>query len=345
MARLSVAERDALWSVEQVCGQDLESRVLRTQIVRQLGRVVPYDAYCFATVDPWTLLLTDDVSEGLPPDSGAVATHNEYLVADVDKFADLARSQQRVGILGRSTGGEPERSHRFRTVLPLIEAKDEMRVVFLADRQCWGAISLFRGHARPGFTAHDAQLARAVSRTVAVALRRAAARPRLPEGPRPAGPGVMVLDGRGDMLVSNDSARRWMDELSPQRMAVHEVAAASRAGRGTESFLRVRSRTGQWLSLWGSALDGGEPGSVTVVIQPASTSEIARLLTLAYALSPREQEVLQSVIAGTPAPLIATELQVSVHTVQSHLKSLFAKVGVTGRGQLVAQVIGEVRGL
>ncbi|MFI2362416.1 helix-turn-helix transcriptional regulator [Promicromonospora sp. NPDC019610] len=333
-----------LRSIEQVCEQDLDSRTLRSQIVRRLGRVIPHDAYCFATVDPWTLLVADDVSEGLPPDGGAVATHNEYLVADVDKFADLARSQQPVGILGLSTGGEPERSHRFRTVLPLIGAKDEMRVVFVVDRQCWGAISLFRGHDGPGFTARDAQLARAVSRTVAVALRRAAARPRPSGGPRPAGPGVMVLDGRGEMLSSNEAARRWMEQLSPQRMAVHEVAAASRAGRGSEAYLRVRSRTGQWLSLWGSVLDGGEPGRVSVVVQPAPTSEIARLLTLAYALSPREQQVLQSVIAGTSAPLIATELQVSVHTVQSHLKSLFAKVGVSGRGQLVAQVVGEIYG-
>lgn len=345
MVRLSVAERDALSSVEQVCGQDLESRVLRTQIVHRLGRVIPYDAYCFATIDPWTLLLADDVSEGLPPDGGAVATHNEYLVADVDKFADLARSQQPVGILGRSTGGEPDRSHRFRTVLQLIEAKDEMRVVFLADRQCWGALSLFRGHTSPVFTPRDAQLARAVSRTVAVALRRAAARPRVPEGPHPAGPGVLMLDDRDETIASNEAARRWLDQMSPQRMAVHEVAAASRAGRGTESSLRVRSRTGQWLSLWGSALDGGAPGRVSVVIQPAPTSDIARLLTLAYALSPREQQVLRSVVAGTPAPLIANELQVSVHTVQSHLKSLFAKAGVSGRGQLVAQVVGEIYGL
>ncbi len=342
MVQLSLAERDVVRSVEQVCGLDLDSRTLRTRIMGRLARAVPYDAYCFATIDPWTLLLTDEVSEGVPPDGGSAATHNEYLVADVDKFADLARSQRPVGILGRSTGGEPDRSHRFRTVLPMVEAKDEMRVVFLVDRQCWGALSLFRGHAGADFTPRDAHVARAVSRTVAAALRRAAARPRVAAGPHPAGPGVLMLDDQGATLASNEAAQRWLDELSPHRMAVHEVAAASRAGRGAEAYLRVRSRTGQWLSLWGSALDGGAPGSVSVVIQPATTSDVARLLTLAYALSPREQQVLQAVIAGTSAPAIATGLRVSVHTVESHLKSLFAKVGVSGRGQLVAHVVGQV---
>jgi hypothetical protein len=84
------------------------------------------------------------VSKGISPGGGSVATNNEYLVDDVDKFAELARSERPVGILGHSTGGEPERSHRFRTLLPMIDAKDEMRIVFLADRQCWGALSLFR---------------------------------------------------------------------------------------------------------------------------------------------------------------------------------------------------------
>jgi DNA-binding CsgD family transcriptional regulator len=69
------------------------------------------------------------------------------------------------------------------------------------------------------------------------------------------------------------------------------------------------------------------------------------MLTLAYALIPREQQVLQCVIAGTPTPAIAVELQISTHTVQSHLKSLFGKFGVSSRGQLVSQVVGEIYGI
>ncbi|MBB5917631.1 DNA-binding CsgD family transcriptional regulator [Nocardia transvalensis] len=343
---MSVTERDALHSVERACGLDLESRTLRTEIVSRLGRVIPHDAYCFATTDPWTLLLTDEVSGGIPPGGGSVATHNEYLVDDVDKFADLARSQRSVGMLNHSTGGEPERSHRFRTVLPIIDAQDEMRIVFLADRQCWGALSLFRGHNRPCFTPHDANLAEAISRSVAVALRRAAGRPGTSLGATPGNPGVLMLDHRGGITASNEAAKQWLDELSPHQMALHEVASASRAGHGAKSYLRVRSRTGQWLSLWGSAMDGGaDDDSVSVVIQPAPTSDIARLLALVYALSPREQQMLQCVIAGASTPAIAAELQVSAHTVQSHLKSLFAKVGVSSRGQLVSQVVGEIYGL
>ncbi|MEV5412288.1 helix-turn-helix transcriptional regulator [Thermopolyspora sp. NPDC052614] len=124
-------------------------------------------------------------------------------------------------------------------------------------------------------------------------------------------------------------------------MALHEVATAARAGHGPRAHAMVRSHTGRWLSLWGSLLDGDEEGNVSVVIQPAPASEISKLLMLAYALTPREQEVLQQVIAGTPSAGIAAELHISPSTVQDHLKSIFSKVGVRSRGQLVSHVLGE----
>ncbi|GAB7044512.1 MULTISPECIES: LuxR C-terminal-related transcriptional regulator [Catenuloplanes] len=341
MTRMSVRERDALHGVERACALDLDSRSLRRELAARLSRVVGYDAYCFAAVDPWTLLLADEVSAGMPPDGGAAATHNEYLVDDVDKFAELARTRRTVGILGHSTGGEPDRSHRFRTLLPMIDARDEMRVVFLADGHCWGAISLFRGWRRPPFTPHEGTLVRAVARSIATALRRAAGRTGTPApADTPSGPGVLLLDPRGRTVASNESARRWLEELSPLRMGLHEVAAASRAG--AESYLRVRTRTGRWLSLSGSTMDGDAAGTVSIVVQPAPTSDIARMLALAYALSPREQEVLRSVVAGVPSAAIATGLRVSAHTVDGHLKSLFAKFGVGSRGQLVGRVVGDV---
>lgn len=341
MARLSVRERDALLGVERACARDLDSRSLRRELAARLSRVTGFDAYCFATTDPGTLLLTDEVSEGVPADGGPAATHNEYLVDDVDKFAELARSGRTVGVLGHSTGGAPERSHRFRTILPMIDAHDEMRAVFLADGRCWGAISLFRGAGRPGFTPHEATLVRSVAGTIAVALRRAAGRPGTPApAGDPSGPGVLMLDAHDGTVAANEAARRWLDELSPLRIGVHEVAASSRAAG--ESYLRVRSRTGRWLALRGSTMDGAGRDTVSIVIQPAPASDIVRMLALAHALSPREQEVLRSVIAGVPNAAIAAGLHVSAHTVESHLRSLTAKFGAGSRAQLIGRVVSEI---
>ncbi|WP_051745122.1 LuxR C-terminal-related transcriptional regulator [Streptomyces yerevanensis] len=308
-------------------------------MVARLGEDVAYDAFCFGAVDPWTLLVSDDVSEGIPPGSAQLASHNEYLVADVDKFADLARTGRTVGILSHSVGGDLPRSARFRTVLPVIEAQHELRAVFVADGECWGALALFRRGGRADFTPREAALLRALSRPVAVALRRACvnAAPLAPQVP--AGPGVLVLDGEGRTLVANETARHWLDEIGP--LAPHEVAAAARAGRGEEAYLRVRSRRGRWLSLWGSPLDGDPHRGASVVIQPAPASGITGMLALAYGLTVREREILEQVISGQPSTAIASALSVSPYTVQDHVKSLFAKFGVRSRGQLVARALGH----
>lgn len=341
MARLSVVRREAVRDIMAICRLDLDSRTLRARIAARLRRVIPQDAFCFGTMDPWTLLITDEVSEGIPSAAAGPAAHNEYLVPDVDKFAVLARSRDTTAILSRSTGGHLSGSHRFRTVLPVIDARHEMRAVFVADGGCWGGLAMFRNGGRPDFTQHDADLVRAVSVPVAAALRRAACRPGAGVGVAtdPEGPGVLILDGGDEVLVANDAARRSLDELSPHRMAVHEVAAAARAG--ARPHARVRSRTGRWLSLWGSTLDGAGDRNVSVVIQTAPASEISQLLMLAYALTPRERDVLQRVIAGIPSAGIAADLHISSGTVQDHLKSIFAKVGVRSRGRLVSHVLGE----
>ncbi|MGI5195744.1 response regulator transcription factor [Streptomyces sp. CA-288835] len=325
--------------IERICRLGLDSQTLRSRVAARLGEDVPYDAYCFGAIDPWTLLVSDDVSEGIPPGSAQLASHNEYLVADVDKFADLARTGRTVGILSDSVGGDLPRSARFRTVLPVIEAQHELRAVFVADGECWGALALFRRGGRADFTPREAALLRAMSRPVAVALRRACvdATPLAPQAP--AGPGVLVLDAEGRTLVANETARHWLDEIGP--LAPYEVAAAARAGRGEEAYLRVRSRTGRWLSLWGSPLDGDPHSGASVVIQPAPASGITGMLALAYGLTVREREILEQVISGRSSTGIASALSVSPYTVQDHVKSLFAKFGVRSRGQLVARALGH----
>jgi DNA-binding CsgD family transcriptional regulator len=341
--RLSVTQREAVRDIVAICSLDVDARTLRTKIAERLRRVISQDAFCFGTIDPWTLLVTDEVSDGIPSAAAAPAARNEYLVADVDKFAVLARSRRTVAILSQSTGGNPGVSHRFRSVLPILDARHEMRAVFVADGRCWGAVAMFRNGGRPDFTHGDADLVQAISGPVAVALRRAASRRGAAVGVStdPGGPGVLIVDQGGGVLAANEAGRLRLDELSPHRMAVHEVAAAARAGHDSRAHARVRSPTGRWLSLWGSPFDGGHEGDVSVVIQTAPTSEISQLLMLAYALSPRERDVLQRVIAGIPSTGIAAELHISPSTVQDHLKSIFAKVGVRSRGQLVSHILGE----
>jgi len=60
-------------------------------------------------------------------------------------------------------------------------------------------------------------------------------------------------------------------------------------------------------------------------------------------LSPREREVLALLAAGRPATRIASELELSVHTVRDHLKSIRSKLGV--QSQLDAVLAADRLGL
>jgi DNA-binding CsgD family transcriptional regulator len=227
---------------------------------------------------------------------------------------------------------------------------------------------MLRTNQRTDFTQCDADLLQAVSTPVAVALRRAARRPGAGAGVTfdAAAAGVLILDRQDQVVSVNDAARLWLDEFgcaNPTKpaqlpMAVYAVAEAIRARSHTtfsqsspepplldrHAHARVRTGSGRWLTLQASSLAGGEPsdsGNIAVVIDAAPRSDIAQLLMLAYALTPRERQVLQRVISGASSTAIAAQLQISANTVQDHLKSGFAKVGVRSRGQLVAHVLGE----
>ena len=58
----------------------------------------------------------------------------------------------------------------------------------------------------------------------------------------------------------------------------------------------------------------------------------------AYGLSPREEELVKLVVRGLSTTQISRTLFISEHTVQNHLRSVFEKVGVGSRGELVKQL-------
>lgn len=338
-----MARRETVRDIEAICRLDLDSRELRRRIAERLTRLVPADSYCFGTIDPTTLLITDDVSAGLTPDAAVAAAHNEYLVDDVLKFAALARSEVRAGTLGAATGGDPRSSHRYRAVLPMIDARHELRASFVVDHRCWGAIALFAGGGRPDFTPDDVDVLRRLSAPVAAALRRAVHRPPAEAAAGPDEAGVLLLDQDLRLLSENPAAKLWRDELASSGaelpIAVLEVAARGR-GATLPAYGRIRGRSGRWLSVHASPLSGGPYAApLAVTLHPAPSADVAELLLLAYGLTPRERDVLARVVAGLPSRAIAMELHITAATVQDHLKSVFAKTGVRSRRELVATIL------
>jgi len=106
---------------------------------------------------------------------------------------------------------------------------------------------------------------------------------------------------------------------------------------------RLRAASGRWFTLSASRLrgPGGSPGPTAVTVEPARSEQIAPIIVRAYSLTPREQQVTRAVARGLSSPEIAAELFLSPHTVRDYLKTIFAKVGVASRGELVAKLFAE----
>ena len=58
-------------------------------------------------------------------------------------------------------------------------------------------------------------------------------------------------------------------------------------------------------------------------------------------LSPREQEIVRLVAEGMPNKCISAVLEISSWTVATHLRRIFAKLGVTSRAAMVARLLED----
>jgi DNA-binding CsgD family transcriptional regulator len=187
-------------------------------------------------------------------------------------------------------------------------------------------------------TEYLAAVAPAIAGATRLAVRSEARGPT--RGGRPA---IAVVGPRGELRAATPAAQEWQDrpdEIAPGRfMVMMKVMATGARAAGSDGFrARLRDAHGQWAILRANPLIGAEDEQIAVSIEPATGDRLIRLLLMAYGLTARERDICREVIAGYSTADIADRLFISVHTVQDHLKSVFAKVGVRSRGELVARL-------
>ena len=320
-------------------------------LLARLGVVIGFDGAFLAAVDPATLLYTRAFRRGMPPEASGAFLAAEFGVDDVNQLRQLVRLPSPVGWLDQATGGDRMAARRYRQAMEPYGLGDELRVALLADGTCWGLLCLHRAQARAGFDAADAVRLGAVAPHIAGALRRALLIQQACSAIAGDGPGVALLDPDGTVRSSTPAAARWLTELAdldrprPQRLPTVVASVVERltsAGAGDLGVARARvlAPSGQWLTVHASRLDDAT-GSVVVVIEPTSPTALAPLVVAAYGLTARESEVTRRLLTGLARKTIASELRISLHTVNDHVKAVFDKTGVSSAGELRAQVFRQ----
>jgi DNA-binding CsgD family transcriptional regulator len=316
-----------------------------------LASAVPHDfAPCWFTLDPASLLVTSHFDEGVPELPAQWLIH-EYYQDDVNKLADVARSQRGISTLHEATGGDPTGSPRWHFNMTLGGDQELIAALRTPSGEVWGALGLYRAPGRPLFDARELSFIRAVAPSLAEGARRAllVGEATDPEGPD--APGLVVLSHDGEVESATPGVERWLAALpdgdwDAGRLPSSVLAVAGRALRTAEhpdqpgevAVARVLSQAGTWVVLHGASLVAGGARRVAVIVEPAHPARIAPLLMSAYGLTEREQQVTRLVLQGNSTAEIAERLVVSAHTVQQHLKSVFDKTGVRSRRDLVGKV-------
>ena len=161
--------------------------------------------------------------------------------------------------------------------------------------------------------------------------------------------GLVLLDDDNSIETANPAARMWLDELGGEdRLPVVVQAVAGRA-RSSAPAIAAATRSpragadGLGTVAAGAGIDARRlrNARAAVILEPARSPELAPLIADAYGLTERERRVTQLVAQGRLTREIANELHLSPYTVQDHLKSIFEKVGVGSRGELVARIFFE----
>ena len=328
--------------LESVAGSGSDLVTLWREAGPLLAEAVPhFEAPCFFTVDPSSLLTTSHFQEGLPEIPGEWLGR-EYAEGDYNSMREVLQSGKGVGTLHEATGGRPERSRKFHEEMQPYGCDQELLFALrTADGEAWGLVGLYREVGRAEFSARDIDLVRRVAPGLAAGARRALLLGQAREPDLPEAPGLVILDERLAVESATPTSTDWLAglggtiETPPASLLAVAGQVLSRSSGPAES--RVRAIDGLWVVLHGSPLahrDGRR--HVSVVIEAAQPTHLTSLLMRAYGLTPREREVARLVLRGESTGTIARELVIASGTVQAHLRNIFDKTGVRSRRELVA---------
>ena len=337
-------------AIVEVCRSGLAPEALRDRVLPRLRRAVPFDAAFWSTVDPTTLLFTQPHQEEIPAETVPYFIQNEFLEADVNKWTALAGERFGVRTLADATGGHMDGSSRYRDIFQPLGLGDELRAVLRVGGACWGYMCLHREAGVP-FSREEVAYVHRLGPHLAEGIRAGILVANTELGDVADAPGLVLLAPDGSLLSTTEAGERWLAELGhpePKRarvpVEVHALAARLQ-GPSTPAAalprLRVRTRAGRWAVLHASRIATPQTDAIAVIIEEPSPAELAPILMMAYGLTKQERTLTGLVCRGLSTNAIADRLQITPHTIQDHLKSIFEKTGVSSRRELVASILQE----
>ena len=340
--------------VAQICGSVADARELRLRLLDELRLAVGFQAYAWLLTDPQTSVGSSPLADVpcLPELPRLIEL--KYRTG-VNRWTSLG--SEPVARLHEATGGDLSRSLLWRELLSRYGITDVASVVFRDQFGCWGFLDLWRDGTSAPFGPGEAAFLADIAPVVTAGLRRSqAAAFTVAGGDRQwGGPVVLLLSPRLEVLRQTPETQEYLRVLVPPEggqapipASAYNVAAqllATEAGADQNPpWARVHLTGGRWVTLRAARIGGGGPAAasdIAVTIERTPGPERAELFARACGLTARESELLGHLISGADTRELAQRMFLSGHTVQDHLKSIFAKTGTRTRRTLLSRALGS----
>ena len=328
--------------LETLATAGLEAEHAQHAAVGVLRPVVGFERWCWPRTDPSSALANGGTAEfDLWSEVPRIATLEEH--GDITSKPRLVLGAQASVSLHAETGGDLARSRRWRECLQPYGVGDELMTVCRDHHGCWGSVELMRDSDEPPFSEDEVHFLHELAPLLATLVRRSAfLQRRVDDEVRELPPATLIVDADFRVTSWTPAARDWLAELPP---AVYELAARvltpANDATGLPATVRMLAPTGRWVTLEGAPLEGDARGGAAITIRASEPAEIFDLLCKAHDLTRRERQLVALILEGMATKQLAAALCISPHTVQDHLKAIFAKTGLHSRRELASHLSGR----
>ena len=338
--------------LERLAASTLDCESIQREAITNLQRLVGFDRWCWPLADPKTLLPLGGVGEHDYGPRLPRALELEYSGGDFAAKDVLARRANSAGSLSTETGGDLARSPRWDEVMRPVGIGD-IAVVACRDAQgCWGWVEAYRDSDDRPFRDRDLEFLATAGPALGAALRRGLGFTPPPdrEAAKPSTTGVIVLNADLRVVDTTAGARAWIGAFPAAGLfaawgmlpaTIYPVATRARAGKAaTGAHALERMTDGRWVMVEAAPLEERAHGEIAVTLRDATPRETFDRHCRIYGLSPRERELVAALLAGLDTRAVTERLFISRHTVQDHLKSVFEKMSIHSRREMLAMFSG-----
>lgn len=328
---------------------------MRLQLLDEIRAVVDFDSYAWLLTDPRTSVGCAPLADVpcLPELPRLIRL--KYLTA-INRWTALGDAP--VALLDEMTGGDPSRSLLWSELLCGYGVTDVASVVFRDRFGCWGFLDLWRQGEGSTFERPEATFLASIAAPIATALRRSQANTflTLPSGNvGRLGPVVLLLSADLEVRAQTPETEQHLrllvpstEHAAPIPASAYNVGAqllAAEAGvDGNAPFARMHLTGGEWVTVRAARIGSNGPlerRDIAITIETCSPAERLGVFCAAFGLSAREREMLGLLATGCDTRELARKAFVSEHTVQDHLKAIFAKTDSHNRRTLLSRALGR----